>query len=148
MQKTWKAKCKRQWMYMKSFPHKCLLSIYCSRPTYWFHWLAGRGQHAAAVRWHLGFCCGDIECGHQFSYDETLLMVMCCQASSDRFWLGRQHPGSARREWGRGCATVPRAHREAHNTHSTKGSFEIRIKTPLQLDFIFEWEYKDQSLIQ
>jgi len=40
-------------MYIKIFPHKCLLSIYCSRPTCWFHWLAGRGQHAAAVRHRL-----------------------------------------------------------------------------------------------
>jgi len=30
-----------------------LLSIYCCWPTRWFHWLAGRGEHAAAVRHRL-----------------------------------------------------------------------------------------------
>ena len=120
MQKTWKAKCKRQCMYMKSFPHKCLLSIYCSRPTYWFHWLAGRGQHAAAVRWHLGFCCGDIECGHQFSYDETLLMLML---------PGTVWPLLTWKTASRLCSERMRK-RQFDGSSSTQGSFQIQIKTP------------------
>lgn len=43
----------RAWYRSVSTLHKCLLSIYCSWPTSWFHWLAGRGELAANIRHRL-----------------------------------------------------------------------------------------------